>query len=315
MIDKALLSKLPAEAGVINGAELKEFTTFKLGGPCSALIDCSDADTLSASAQLLAAAGVPFMVIGQGSNLLVSDNGIECVVLRYCADQNPIVEASGSRITVSGHTLLDDLARIAIEKGLGDISFCSGIPGTVGGAIAGNAGAFGQQIGDVVDTVRLMQKDGSILEAVAEDLEFEYRSSALKQSGAIVLDAVLKLKPCSMDTMQAERERILELRRTKHPDWKVNPCAGSVFRNIEPTSAAERRQAAGWFLEEAGAKDFRVGGARLFEKHANIIIAEPDASAQDVYLLTEKMILAVYEKFGFQLEREVKLLGTFSNGL
>ena len=89
------------------------------------------------------------------------------------------------------------------------------------------------------------------------------------------------------------------------------PCAGSVFRNIEPTSAAERRQAAGWFLEEAGAKDFQVGGAHLFEKHANIIIADPGASARDVFELTEKMIAAVQEKFDFKLEREIKLLGDF----
>ena len=89
------------------------------------------------------------------------------------------------------------------------------------------------------------------------------------------------------------------------------PCAGSVFRNVEPTSAAERRQAAGWFLEEAGSKDFRVGGAHLFEKHANIIIAEPDATSHDVFELTEKMVAAVQEKFGFELEREIKLLGEF----
>ncbi|WP_372795778.1 UDP-N-acetylmuramate dehydrogenase [Pontiella sp.] len=309
MIDDVLLTRLAAVAEVIQDPKLKDFTTFKLGGPCPLLLDCADADSLTTSAALLADAGVPFLVMGQGSNLLVADRGLECAVLRYCADREPAVEASGSRITVTGNTLLDDLARIAIEKGLGDISFCSGIPGTVGGAIAGNAGAFGQQIGDVVETVRLMLPDGSVIESTADELEFQYRSSALKQSGAVVLDAVIKLKPCSIETMQAERERILELRRTKHPDWKVNPCAGSVFRNIEPTSAAERRQAAGWFLEEAGAKGFRVGGARLFEKHANIIIAEPDATANDVYLLTEKMIAAVQEKFGFTLEREIKLLG------
>ena len=111
--------------------------------------------------------------------------------------------------------------------------------------------------------------------------------------------------------MKMERERITELRRTKHPDWRTMPCAGSVFRNIEPTSAAERRQAAGWFLEEAGAKNFRVGGARLFEKHANIIIADADATARDVFDLTKMMVAAVQEKFGFKLEREVTLLGDF----
>ncbi|QBG47050.1 UDP-N-acetylmuramate dehydrogenase [Verrucomicrobia bacterium S94] len=306
-----VLKQMPSTARVILNPAMRDYTTFKLGGTCPALIDCPDAETLSEAAACLAEHGVPGLVIGQGSNLLVSDSGLDYVVLRYCSEEHPAVEAEGCRLTVSGNTLLDDLARIAIEKGLGDISFCSGIPGTVGGAIAGNAGAFGQQIGDVVQRVRLMSRKGHIAEVEAAALDFQYRSSALKQSGAIVLDAVLKLKPCDAEVMQKERDRILELRRTKHPDWRVNPCAGSVFRNIEPSSAAERRQAAGWFLEEAGAKAFRVGGARLFEKHANIIVADPGATATDVYQLTEKMIAAVREKFNFDLEREIKLLGSF----
>ncbi|MDZ8117453.1 UDP-N-acetylmuramate dehydrogenase [Pontiella agarivorans] len=311
MIDDTLLKQLPETARVIFKPMMRDYTTFKLGGICPVLIDCPDAEALSGAASLLAAQDIPRLVIGQGSNLLVSDAGLECVVLRYCSEEHPAVENEGCCIAVSGNTLLDDLARIAIEKGLGDIAFCSGIPGTVGGAIAGNAGAFGQQIGDVVETVRLMNADGSVEDVDADALDFQYRSSALKKSGAIVLDAVLKLKPCDAETMQKERERILELRRTKHPDWKINPCAGSVFRNIEPTSAADRRQAAGWFLEEAGAKDFRVGGAHLFEKHANIIIADSGATAADVYELTEKMIAAVRKKFNFELKREIKLIGSF----
>ncbi len=181
----------------------------------------------------------------------------------------------------------------------------------MGGAIAGNAGAFGRQIGDMVESVRLMRLDGQVNEVDATALQFEYRSSLLKQTGAVILEATLKLEPMDIQTMEAERESIMELRRTKHPDWHKMPCAGSVFRNIDSSSAAERRQAAGWFLEEAGAKAFRVGGACLFEKHANIIIAEPEATAQDVYLLTEKMMAAVRDKFGFDLQREIKLLGKF----
>jgi len=311
MIDETLLSHLPKAAVVVPDAPMRNYTTFKLGGSCPALIDCPTPDILQETATILNDAKVDFLVIGQGSNLLVSDEGIPCVILRYCAEDQPDVVFDGCRVLVSGNTLLDDLARLTIEKGLGDISFCSGIPGTVGGAIVGNAGAFGQQIGDVVESVRLMDTDGSTRQASAEELKFEYRSSALKQSVAVVLDAVLKLKPADRETMEKERERILELRRSKHPDWKSTPCAGSVFRNVEPTSAAERRQAAGWFLEQAGAKDFRVGGAHLYEKHANIIVAEETATAADVYQLSEKMITAVQTRFGFDLVREIKLLGAF----
>ncbi len=311
MIDESLLSRLPKDAVVVPDAPMRNYTTFKLGGSCPALIDCPTPDVLQEAAQVLADAGVEFLVIGQGSNLLVSDEGIPCVVLRYCTEKQPDIVFDRCRVLVSGNSLLDDLARLTIEKGLGDVSFCSGIPGTVGGAIVGNAGAFGQQIGDVVESVRLMDPDGSTREVSSEEMEFEYRSSALKLSDAVVLDAVLKLKPAERETMERERERILELRRAKHPDWKSTPCAGSVFRNIEPTSAAERRQAAGWFLEQAGAKDLRVGGARLFEKHANIIIAEPAATASDVYQLSEQMRETVRDMFGFDLVREIKLLGAF----
>ena len=310
MIDN-LLSRLPKTAVVVPDAPMRDYTTFKLGGSCPALIDCPDASTLAEVAQELAKAGSEFLVIGQGSNLLVSDKGLATTVLRYCSEGRPDISFDGCHVQVSGNTLLDDLARLTIEQGVGDVSFCSGIPGTVGGAIAGNAGAFGQQIGDVVKSVRLMELDGTVNDVMANELEFEYRSSVLKTTGAIVLDAILKLKPCDVETMQKERERILELRSSKHPDWKTTPCAGSVFRNIEPTSAAERRQAAGWFLEQAGAKAFSVGGARLFEKHANIIIADPDATASDVYNLSERMIAAVREKFRFELVREIKLLGEF----
>ncbi len=310
-MNKNIISQLPTDTTVKTHVDLCDYTTFKLGGPCRALIDCKTPDALGRTAALLVKSDFDFIVIGQGSNLLVSDEGLPCVVLRFCSEDKPHVEFDGSRIRVSGNTLLDDLARLSVEHGLGDISYCSGIPGTVGGAIAGNAGAFGQQIGDVIKSVRLMELNGAIREVTADELAFEYRSSVLKQTGAVVLDAVLKVKRCDVQIMTAERERILELRSSKHPDWKTMPCAGSVFRNIEPTSAAERRQAAGWFLEEAGVKNFHVGGAHLFEKHANIIIAEPDSSAADVYQLTEKMIGAVKEKFGFSLVREIKLLGNF----
>jgi UDP-N-acetylmuramate dehydrogenase len=311
MIDDTYTRRLPPDAVALPNASMADYTTFRLGGPCRMLIDCPTADSLSAAAGMLAGNGESFLVIGQGSNLLVSDKGIDAVVLRYCSEDRPAVAVEGSRVKVSGNTLLDDLARVAIEEGVGDVSYCSGIPGTVGGAIAGNAGAFGQQIGDVIESVRLMEPDGSVHAATPGDLEFEYRSSALKRTGAVVLDAVLKLKPCDREAMQKERERILELRRSKHPDWKTTPCAGSVFRNIEPTSAAERRQAAGWFLEQAGAKTLQVGGARLYDKHANIIITEPEATASDVYLLSEKMAAAVEERFGFKLIREIKLVGDF----
>ncbi|MFA6172127.1 MAG: UDP-N-acetylmuramate dehydrogenase [Kiritimatiellales bacterium] len=295
---------------VSENAPLRNCTTFRLGGPCPILIEGAGAGQLPAIVQLLNKAGQPFLVIGQGANLVVADKGIDQAVIRFCSDK-PTIKGSGNRVTVSGDTLLDDLAVFTIENGTGDLSYCSGIPGTVGGGIAGNAGAFGRQMGDHLISVELLGLDGTIRTVTADKLEFAYRHSKLKETGEIVLSATFEPPVTEKSIMQAERDRIMQFRKDHHPDWHQEPCAGSVFRNIEPTSAVERRKAAGFFLQEAGAHLFRVGGARLYEKHANIIVADPGCTAQDVWELSEKMIAAVKDKFGIELTREVRFLGKF----
>jgi UDP-N-acetylmuramate dehydrogenase len=303
---------------VSENAPLRNYTTFQLGGPCPLLIEGASAGQLPAVIQLLNKASQPFLVIGQGANLVVADEGIDQVVIRFCSE-TPTIKGSGNRVTVSGDTLLDDLAVFTIENECGDLSYCTGIPGTVGGGITGNAGAFGRQMGDHLVSVELLGLDGQTRTVLHDELEFAYRHSKLKETGEIVLSATFELPKVACPepgrrektVMQAERERILEFRREHHPDWHKEPCAGSVFRNIEPTSAADRRQAAGRFLEEAGAKAMRVGGARLYEKHANIIVADPGCTAQDVWELSEKMARAVKDKFDITLVREVRFLGEF----
>jgi UDP-N-acetylmuramate dehydrogenase len=295
---------------VSRNALLRDITTFRVGGPCPLLIDGAAAAQLPAIIQLLNKTGQPFLVIGQGANLVVSDKGIDQAVIRFCSE-TPAITANGNRVTVSGNTLLDDLAIFTIENESGDLSYCSGIPGTVGGGIAGNAGAFGRQMGDHLVSAEILGLDGRIRTVAKADLEFSYRHSKLKETGEIVLTATFELPIEKKEIMQAERDRIMQFRKDHHPDWHKEPCAGSVFRNIEPTSAAERRQAAGRFLEEAGAKTMRVGGARLYEKHANIIVADPGCTAQDVWELSEKMARAVKDKFDITLVREVRFLGEF----
>jgi UDP-N-acetylmuramate dehydrogenase len=295
---------------VSRNALLRDITTFRVGGPCPLLIDGAAAAQLPAIIQLLNKTGQPFLVIGQGANLVVSDKGIDQAVIRFCSE-TPAITANGNRVTVSGNTLLDDLAIFTIENESGDLSYCSGIPGTVGGGIAGNAGAFGRQMGDHLVSAEILGLDGRIRTVAKADLEFSYRHSKLKETGEIVLAATFELPIEKKEIMQAERDRIMQFRKDHHPDWHKEPCAGSVFRNIEPTSAAERRQAAGRFLEEAGAKTMRVGGARLYEKHANIIVADPGCTAQDVWELSEKMARAVKDKFDITLVREVRFLGEF----
>lgn len=295
---------------ILDLAPLSDCSTFQLGGPARRLIHCvTPADAKDILRDLIHRQ-IPYVLIGGGSNLLISDAGVDTVVVRYVTDE-PGIEVKGSILQVTGATLLDHLARVAVERGLDGLTMCSGIPGTVGGAIAGNAGAFGRQIGDVVESVELLAPSGRVIPVSADDLAFAYRRSALQSSGAAVLSVRLQCRPGKRDALRAERDAILTLRREKHPDWRRKPCIGSIFRNLEPTSAAGRRQAAGWFLEQSGAKDLRCGGAFVFPRHANIIVKGPTGTAEDVYQLIQDMAMAVKKRFGLELQREVRFLGRF----
>ena len=295
---------------VLEKALLCDFTSFCLGGPCRCLFRCGTPRQLEAAVGELAVTGEKFLLIGGGSNLLISDDGLDAAVIRYYSEE-PAIHRHGNVLEVDGATLLDDVALFAVEHGLDGLVYASGIPGTVGGAIAGNAGAFGQQVGDRVESILLMDRSGRKRWQGGKSLGFAYRHSRLQDDGEIVVTAVLKLLPGDAAELKKQRSEIVDQRRKKHPDWRKQPTAGSFFKNIEPTSAAERRQAAGWFLEQAGAKSLRVGGARIFEKHANIIVAEGDCRAQDVLDLSRQMAAAVKAKFGFDLKPEVRVLGRF----
>jgi UDP-N-acetylmuramate dehydrogenase len=292
------------------GPRLAEFTTFRLGGPCRSLTTCATRLELRRAIERLSAKGEPFVLIGGGSNLLVSDKGLDAHVIRFYSEK-PLIARSGNDLTVQASTRLDDLAAYAVLNGLDGLICCTGIPGTVGGAIVGNAGAFGEQIGDRVVSITVMDRSGEEREMMADELDFGYRRSALADAETVVVAARLRLRPGDRDRLRARRQEILALRAQKHPDWRRIPTAGSFFKNIEPTSSAERRQAAGWYLEQAGAKSLRVGGARTFERHANIIIAERGCTAADVLELSRLMAAKVREKFGIELQREVRLLGAW----
>jgi len=293
-------------------ALLKDYTTFQLGGPCRFLVKCQTPAELANAIQFLIKDKIPYILIGGGSNLVVSDQGIDSAVIRYVSD-NALIERVGDDLIVAASTILDDLALFCVDQGLQGLNFTTGIPGTVGGAVVGNAGAWGHQVGDVFKSAQIIGADGNILEVQKDYFSFSYRHSKLKETGEIVSSVRFSLKPSDSLALACERAEILKKRAEKHPNLHTHPCAGSFFRNIEPTSKAERRQAAGWFLQEAGAKDFHVGGAYIFDKHANIIVKGPQCSAQDVHDLHLKMIDAVKDRFNLQLIREVRFVGGFKS--
>ena len=293
-------------------ALLADHTTFRLGGPCRYLLDCPTPDEVKQAVTQLAKDGTPFVLIGGGSNLVVSDEGLDAVVVRFVSP-NPLIKRSNDDVTVSGGTSLDALALHMVEKGLEGLNYTTGIPGTVGGAVVGNAGAWGKQVGDVLKSATILDHKGNAKTVGPDYFAFAYRHSRLKETGEIVLDVTFALKPGDCVALATERATILKTRAEKHPDLVTHPCAGSFFRNIEPTSKAERRQAAGWFLEQAGGKNLKVGGAKIFEKHANIIIKGPHCTAQNVHDLSLKMATLVKAKFDLVLNREVRFAGKFQN--
>jgi UDP-N-acetylmuramate dehydrogenase len=294
----------------IHQARLENYTTFRLGGPCPVMIECETPEDLKDAVERLNAAKKPFVLIGGGSNLVVSDHGLDVAVVRYVSN-TPLIERDGNDVVVAASTSLDDLALFCVDEALEGLNYTTGIPGTVGGAVVGNAGAWGKQVGDVLKTVTLIEPNGKIKEVGADYCGFQYRHSKLKETGDIVVSVRFGLKPGDPVALAQERADILKKRAEKHPNLSTHPCAGSFFRNVEPTSKADRRQAAGWFLEEAGGKNLSCGGAQIFEKHANIIVKGPNCKAQDVYDLSQKMIKIVREKFGFDLVREVRFVGRF----
>ncbi len=292
---------------------LSRYTTFQLGGPCPAVIECSTANVLRETIIRLRNHNIPFILMGFGSNILASDHGIRKVVVRYNSDI-PIIKRIGNAITVDAATPLDALVFYTIEQGFEGLTSMIGIPGTVGGAITGNAGAYGEQISDRLAFITVLRTDNSVVTLPKESVKFSYRDSEFKHNGDIVLTADFDLTPSpNMASLHAKRDEIIATRKFKLDFWKEHPCAGSFFRNVEPTSKAGPRKSAGWFLEEAGAKNLSLNGAHTYAKHANIIMRENGSKSQAVYDLTVKMASLVKEKFGIELIREVRLLGKFDN--
>lgn len=293
-----------------NGVCLSGVGTFRLGGEVQTLVDCATACELGMVREIFQKEGIPPLLLGGGSNVLFSDEGWSGCLVRYLSPFHPPSRPAKNLFRVCAGVDLDALANWACESGWAGLEAFSGIPGTVGGAVVGNAGAWGVQMEHVLDRVFGWDGEGSPREWSVPECGFQYRDSLLKHNGAWVGEVSLRLRREDPAKLIAERQRILTLRAQRHPDWKTTPCIGSFFKNLEPTSAAERRMAAGWFLETAGAKGMEMGGAAVFPGHANILIkARPDCQAADVAALARALRDKVREVHGIELTREVRYLG------
>ena len=294
-----LKKTLPAER-LIFDAPMSRYTSFRVGGSADAMFLPKDEEELSLALRTARGNGIPCVVIGNGSNLLVKDGGIEGLVIRL-GDEFSGITVDGTRITAKAGDSLTRVAMKALEAGLTGFEFASGIPGSVGGGMAMNAGAYGGELKDVTVSARLMDPEtGIVTEYPVDELHMGYRTSLTLTRGLIVTGAVYELTPGDRETIKAAMDELGRRRRDKQP--LTFPSAGSTFKRPEGHFA-------GALIEGAGLKGVSVGGAQVSEKHAGFIINTGSATAKDVLDLIDLVKKRVFENSGVTLEPEVRILG------
>jgi UDP-N-acetylmuramate dehydrogenase len=285
---------------------MSAYTTFGTGGQADLFVDVSDTDSLSRAIVLARELSIPYFVIGQGSNLLVSDSGYRGLIIRNCIGRK---EVKGNDIIAGAGEMLDEIVDFSAECSLTGLEFAAGIWGTIGGAIYGNAGAYGGDIGKVLRSAEMLDEIGNLMTVSRDDLGFSYRHSRLKESSDLVIYATFELAPGNKDEIKGRIEEIRKDRSRKHP---INACsAGSFFKNVEDASQPHGKLPAGKLLEDIGAKEMTCGGAGVFEKHANILINKGNATSKDIRELADKLKQEVKKKFDIDLKEEIICLGDF----
>lgn len=279
---------------------LANHTTIKIGGPADLFVEPSSVENLQLAMELIREYNVNWRAIGRGSNLLVSDQGIEGVVIKLGMGINEL-EIDGTKITVGGGYSLVALATQISRKGLSGLEFASGIPGSVGGAVYMNAGAHGSDISKILEKALILFEDGKLEWVSNEEMEFSYRTSVLqKKRPGIVIKAIFQLTEGDRDKISAEMKKNKEYRKVTQP-WD-SPCAGSIFRNPLPNYA-------GKLIEEAGLKGYSIGGAKISEMHGNFIVNNGGAKAEDVLSLIQYVKDQIFEKYQVTMETEVEIIG------
>jgi UDP-N-acetylmuramate dehydrogenase len=301
--------------GLRTDEPLKHHTTFRIGGPADFFYAGRTPDQVVSALRVAHDCSLPVFLLGGGSNLLVSDEGFRGLVLRNACDT---VEFDGTAAQIGCGTDFLDLIHQCRDRSLAGLEFAAGIPGSVGGALYGNAGCYGDDIGHYTIECTHVSPDGSGVETrPASWYQFAYRDSRLKREPRVLLTALLRFRNGDREAIQKEIDEKLEIRRVKHPQWRIEPTAGSYFKNLPPDwqmpgarlSPGTRRVAAGQLLDECDCRGLKIGDAMVFPKHANILINTGHATARDVLMLAEEMKRRVREKFAVELEEEVMFLG------
>jgi UDP-N-acetylmuramate dehydrogenase len=305
------LSAIPNVQLFVN-APLARYTRFEIGGPARMLANVSTVEALAETLRLTKDSGTPHAIIGGGTNLIVDDAGFPGAVVRYVARN---IEIDGTRVRVEAGAMLQDLVDQTIDAGLRGLETMTGIPGWVGGAIYGNAGAYGRSIQESIESVRFYN-GSKVCELWSNKLAWSYRNSIFKSvKDWIVLDATLRLVKADPAELRVTAGGILKIRNEKYPP--TMKCAGSIFKNllladlpagvmVPEKIVREGKVPSAYFLEAAGAKGLSIGGLRVADYHANLIYNQGGGTANDLWHLIETLKVGVWEKFGVRLEEEVQ---------
>lgn len=280
---------------------MERHTTFRIGGPADFFVVPKTLESLAETVKFCRKEQVPFYILGNGSNLLVGDKGYRGVIIQVFKNLNEIC-LEGEEIHAQAGAMLSVIAKKALANSLTGFEFASGIPGTLGGAVMMNAGAYGGEMKDIVKEVTVLTLEGEIVQIPGNEMEFGYRTSVVEKNGYIVLGAVLKLEKGNMEQIEQRMEELKEQRTTKQP--LDLPSAGSTFKRPEGYFA-------GKLIMDAGLRGFSVGGAQVSEKHCGFVVNKGGATAADVVELMKQVNEKVQEQFGVVLEAEVKMLGEF----
>ena len=302
--DQNLLEHLRRVAGsgeVVTEEPMSRHTTFRIGGPADYFVTPHTKEEIRQVIRLCKEEEIPFAVLGNGSNLLVGDKGFRGVIIQLFKNFSDIIIEEETIYAQSG-ALLVRLANQAAEQGLTGLEFASGIPGTLGGAVVMNAGAYGGEMKDVILWSDVLTEDGEFLRLSGEELELGYRTSVIQKKHYFVLGAALRLKKGDQNEIRSVMEELKEKRVSKQP--VEYPSAGSTFKRPEGYFA-------GKLIMDTGLRGFSVGGAQVSEKHCGFVINKGGATAEEVQLLMKEVADRVEEKFGVRLEPEVKMLGEF----
>ncbi len=303
MVDLSLVAAALEDAlhpgAVRAGAPLKDLTTFRIGGPAAVLVEPSSFEEVAEAVRICNQLSAPWRLLGLGSDLLVSDEGVACVVIRLAENLSGLT-VEGSRVRVDAGASNAAVARAAQRAGLAGYEFASGIPGTIGGAAIMNAGAYGGEFRDVCARLTCLTPAGDAVTVTAWEACWGYRHSMMSDRGFVVLEAELQLRPDFPQAIQARMDDLQARREEKQP--LEMPSAGSTFKR--PTGYF-----AGKLIQDAGLRGFRVGGAQVSEKHTGFVVNAGDATAADVRALIGEVQRRVFDAFGVRLEPEVRMWG------